>query len=369
MPGGACSIEGRGQMSYQERQHDPTRGAAPTPGRTGLVAPRLELPRFRLAGAAATPATVAPPAPLAPRAPQPPPVPRPTWNASPTAMPQPVQVSYAPAPVAPMAPPAPAYHAPAPATRYTPAATVAATPTRPATIAWERLEPPASERTLLQRITPVHMGVLLIMVIVAMVVTSGPAAMKTPAVTRLPALASGGGSVDGVPDQTLARAGTTATTAAAAAATPAKDVPAKPAPAKAADAVATTARHGGIPSPAASGSPVAADGGGAASPAVATTAQYGGIPSPAAAAAGQLGSQTLPFSPDDGITLPTGAGDRDMHAVDQHYGGTETLAMAEPVAQPALTPGAAAAQAERMVAQENLTGDVGLPATNEIRAF
>jgi hypothetical protein len=78
-----------------------------------------------------------------------------------------------------------------------------------------------------------------------------------------------------------------------------------------------------------------------------------GIPSPAASE--QLGPQKLPFRPSDGVTLPRESGQRDSHAVDSHYGISETLAMEEP-ALPAMTPGAAAARAEQQVQINDLTG-------------
>ena len=78
----------------------------------------------------------------------------------------------------------------------------------------------------------------------------------------------------------------------------------------------------------------------------------GGIPSPAASA--QLGPQKLPFRPTDGVTLPRMVGERDSHALDTHY-GSDTLPMEEP-ALPAMTPGASAAQSERQVQINALSG-------------
>lgn len=213
--------------------HDQSRDPAPTPQRFGdrarFTGPRLELPRFQFAPAGApaahdagaarsvvadTPAPFATPAPvmrmaapplLAPAArrdlqPAQPPAwmqaPAPRWHEP---RPAPVQhVTYAaPVPATPVVA-RPAYTAPASPSPF-------ANATRPAQVTWEGGGATA-EPTLLQRITPVHMGALLMMVIVAMVVTSGPAAMNAKP-GRLPALASGGGvGVDGMP----IRAGSTA---------------------------------------------------------------------------------------------------------------------------------------------------------------
>ena len=72
------------------------------------------------------------------------------------------------------------------------------------------------------------------------------------------------------------------------------------------------------------------------------------------AASAQLGPQKLPFRPTDGVTLPRMVGERDSHALDTHY-GSDTLPMEEP-ALPAMTPGASAAQSERQVQINALSG-------------
>ncbi|MCW2962416.1 MAG: hypothetical protein JWM90_2803 [Thermoleophilia bacterium] len=369
--------------------------------RTELAGGRLELPRFQLRTREE------------PRAEARPATPRPTWNASPSGMQQPVAVTYAPAQHAPAQPqqyhqqapvptyaaqvaqppvyytpapvayaPAPAappmYAAPAPAARAPQA--LAATPTRPSTISWDRLAPPvATDKTLLQRITPVHMGVLLIMVVIAMVVTAGPVAMKTPTPGRLPALATGGGG-DGIASPTLARAGTTATAAAVGTPPPGGIAPvsapvsavlpkvaAAPVVKVGSATVDVAVRHGGIPSPAAAAGLSGRGVGGGAAPSGTPGTQFEGMPSPAAAE--KLGPQTLPYRPSDGMTLPRTAGERDGYAADRHYGTAGTLAMSAPVERPALTPGAAAAQAEQIVAHQDLTGTSGVPIPNEIGAF
>jgi hypothetical protein len=87
-----------------------------------------------------------------------------------------------------------------------------------------------------------------------------------------------------------------------------------------------------------------------------------GIPSAAAAEA--LGPETLPYRPSDGVTLPRFAGERDSHAVDSHY-GRDTLPMEAAVSTPALTPGAAAEQAQQRALAIDLAGsNAVLPQTN-----
>jgi hypothetical protein len=206
------------------------------------------------------------------------------------------------------------------------------------------------------------MGVLLVIVMIFMIASAGPATMKaSPA--RLPALASGGGG-----DSMLqTRAGSTAVNAARAngarAGTPAA---ARATRTATRDASATRARvqvrrgsaawilvgnarlkrgvrAGGIPSPAAAANLQVA-GGGRVSASVTDSVQLRGIPSPAAAEA--LGPQQLPYRPTDGVTLPRMVGERDSYGVDSHY-GRDTLPMEAAVATPALTPGQAAEHAQR----------------------
>lgn len=386
-------------MSHPQEQHGQSmpQGA---PARSAFGGSRLELPRFQFAPRTPqpAPAQAAVPAPRhspahhhgapAPSAPAPvmtaapmlAPTVRPhvhggvthapTWGASPTGYHVPAAVSVAVAP-----PASAAAHRPPPSSA---ARAMASTATRPVSVSWDHVDP-AAERGLLQRITPVHMGVLMVLVMVMMVVTSGPAAMTaTPA--RLPAatIDGGGGSVP-MP----VRAGTAATAAATGAAAPKPTAAAKagaapgaaraarPAGSPAATAAASArpatprarmlqvgsgrvrarVRAGGIPSPAASAN-LAIAGGGRVRAADTGSVRMAGIPSPAASE--QLGPQTLPFRPTDGVTLPRATGERDSHALDTHYAPAQ-LAMEEP-ALPAMTPGAAAAQAERQVTINQLSG-------------
>ncbi|MCW2921754.1 MAG: hypothetical protein JWL76_1628 [Thermoleophilia bacterium] len=394
-------------MSYPHENESQSRPRADQP-RSGFAGPSLNLPRFQfapsstLARPAADPSS-APTAPAAhepapawlqPNAARPPapaprhhapqqytqmqhaPAPAPTWqtapNSLPTPMPQPHmpqhhmpqhhapqhQLAYATAPApAPM----PVATAPAPTARRAPAPTpVMQNSTTRATVSWDRVAPPA-ERTLLQKITPVHMGVLMVMVMIMMVVSSGPGAMSAKP-SQLSALASGGGVAGDVPMPV--RAGSTAVSAVTA---PAKGRAVAPAAKGRAAAprvrsgarmivvgsarLRANVRSGGIPSPAASAN-LAVAGGGRVSAADTGSVQMGGIPSPAASE--QLGPQKLPFRPTDGVTLPRMSGERDGYAVDRHYGNA-TLPMEEPAA-PAMTPGAAAERAEAQVRVNNLTG-------------
>ena len=371
-------------MSEPQQQHAP---AAPRSdgSRPAFAAPRLELPRFQLRPTtlgsstpapplreapvdappappvATAPAPAAPaPAPAAPTHHAPQPTTMPTYQATATALAQPLVVatSHAPAP----ATPPPLRAAPAPTSNSTSAA-----PT-----SWS-LPAPEPKQSLLQRISPIHMGVLMVLVMVMLVVTSGPSAMHaTP--TKLPAAVDGGGTAAGVP--LPPRAGTTALAAASNAA-PASAKPAPKAGAGAARAATPAAgskpraakvrtvkvgtakvrarvRAGGIPSPAASAN-LAVAGGGRVSAGQTGAVRMSGIPS--AAAAEQLGPQKLAYRPTDGVTLPRAVGERDSHAVDSHYGST-TLAMEEPAA-PVMTPGQAAARAERQVTINQLNGGSG----------
>ena len=315
----------------------------------------------------------------------------PAWQATSTAMPsaqphnaQPAaftpRLSYAHAPAS--TPPAPAsVFSSVPVTQRPVPPPVAramevSNATSPASVSWDRTSIPLAERTLLQRITPVHMGVLMVMVVMAMIVTSGPAAMSA-GTNRLPALTGavgGGGSVPGpirsgstpvdvatangaaVADATAAPArgarGAVAAPAATAATARAEKPRARvPMIAVGTSRVRANVRAGGIPSPAASVN-LAIAGGDRVAAADTGSVRMGGIPSPAASE--QLGPQKLPFRPTDGVTLPRMVGERDSHAMDSHY-GADTLPMDEP-ALPAMTPGASAVQAERQVQINELSG-------------
>ncbi len=408
-------------MSYPH-QNEPQQMPRADEPRSAFAGPRLDLPRFQFAPSASLARPTAEPAPVTHRSTEPAPdwlrpsadrrpAPAPAWQAAPTAMPTPIpqhaprhpapqysapqyaapqyaapqyaapqqhapqaQLAYAAAP-APESASMPVAAQAAPRRVHSPVPVMQNTTTR-ASVSWDRVPVPA-ERTLLQRVSPVHMGVLMVMVMIVMVMSSGPAAMSAKP-TKLPALASGGGATPGdVPMPVRAGAtavdAVTATPATAAAKTPAAKAPAAKAPTgrTAAPGARTRARmlvvgsarlranvrSGGIPSPAAAAN-LAIAGGGRVSAADTGSVRMGGIPS--AAASEQLGPQKLPFRPSDGVTLPRMAGERDNHAVDRHY-GNDTLPMEEP-ALPAMTPGAAAERAERQVQVSNLTGGSSTPA-------
>lgn len=353
-------------MSQQQPRSAATPLATAGRERVGIAGPSLDLPRFSFAPRAATPQPT-----FASSRPAFTPMPRTaTAPAAPMYTPPPAASDVAPAPRPSTAPirvhvPAVAGTAP-PTTAAARAIQPMDTPTRPATISWDRLQPTAVERTLLQRVSPVHMGVLLVVVLVMMVASSGPAAMRAkPA--QLSALATGGGSgVEVLP----VRAGTTAVAAASTAAPATKPVVRRARTVRSARRARTVAvppgfvrvgnahvsrsvHFGGIPTPAASANLSIAAGGRAG---VGTTdaVQLDGIPSPAASAA--LGPETLPFRPSDGVTLPRSFGERDSHAVERSY-GTGVLPMEAPVELPAMTPGQAAANAESRVTRNQLTGD------------
>ena len=242
--------------------------------------------------------------------------------------------------------PAPAAYAPLPV----PATTMAATPTRPATtISWDRLEPEVEQRTLLQRITPRHMGVLLVVVVGIMIMTSGPAAMKTP--TGLPAVAEGGGGA--MPVQP--RAGSAALDAAESAATPAATGAAAAAKAK----VKAPAK-GRVIKKAGGLAPGTID---VAGVALSANVQHGGIPSGAALdnMAVVDGGGALP-AVDDGVTLPTSS-ERDAHGAERRIDGGG--AIDDIPITPVMTPGSAAKVAEEIVAAP--AGST--PAPNTVTAF
>lgn len=202
--------------------------------------------------------------------------------------------------------------------------------------------------SLLQRITPLHMGVALIMVIVFMVMTSGPPKVRnTPA--RLSALpVAGGGNVNSLSEVTPPNRSDVQVTPAnkQSSATPTAP-PMKEPP------------MDGIPSPAASAKLALTISGGG-SEATTDTIIFDGIPSPAAAA--KLGPQTLPYRPSDGVTLPRSSTERDAHAMDTYYGsGSDTLPLEEPSA-PVLTPAGAAAAAERSVTLGSIGSQSATPA-------
>lgn len=235
--------------------------------------------------------------------------------------------------------------------------------TSPASVGWSM--PAAEDKTLLQKITPIHMGVFLVLVVMMMVVTAGPSSMHaTP--TRLPALVSGGGTADGIPMQP--RAGVVAVNGAANAGAPKARAGTAAAPRAAgrspraavprartlrvgSASVPARVHAGGIPSPAAAAN-LAISGGGRVGAGQTGAVRMNGIPSPAAAA--QLGPQKLPFKPSDGVTLPRTVGERDSHAIDTHYSAA-SLPMEEPAA-PVMTPGQSSAYSERQVTLNELTG-------------
>lgn len=334
-------------MGYEQQQH----ATELTGGREPLALPRLDLPRFQIAQPAPRPA----PAPHTPAPPQMASMPR-VEQRRPAPGPWISPTAQAPAMVAPMATTGAAYayapaplvhHAPAPvyqhvaqeppAPRMSAAAHAMANATHGTPIAWDRLEPKA-EQTLLQKITPMHMGVLLVIGILTMVISSGPAQVA-PTAPKLNA--TGGGY-----DPTATTSSTTPATATTAVTTPAT-------PAARTIAVGTgrldpTAQFGGIPSAAASqalSGRVSGGGGPSGSAAI----RLNGIPSPAAAEAmdptvtgGGVGAAT-----DDGVTLPT-ASERDAYAVESHY-AANILPVEDPVELPAMTPAQSAQQAEQQV--------------------
>ena len=208
----------------------------------------------------------------------------------------------APMPV-PMAAPMPA---PIPQHAVVPAHALAPTPApaRAAAVNWERLEQPEEERTWLQKITPVHMGFLLVGVVVLMIVGSKPGAVKaTTGGGALPAIDGGGNTIMPVQPRPTITTPTAVTTAAP-----------------------KTIRIG--------------------TGELSVTAQHGGIPS---AAATEAMSATGGGGPSDGVTLPRSSGERDASSGEEQYSGGGGASDELP-ASPVMTPGSAAAAAERQAA-------------------
>lgn len=207
----------------------------------------------------------------------------------------------APAHVA--APPAPSpQHAVVPAHALAP--TPAPAMARTSSISWERLEQPEEERTFLQKITPMHMGFLLIGIVLLMIISSKPGAVRT-AATALPEVVDGSGVAA---------------------------MPVQPRPAIAATGVSDAAPRTVKMIKIGSGS-------------LPVTAQHGGIPTAAASVAmskGVLGGGGP--SVNDGVTLPRSTGERDAPTREVKTGGGG--AAETPPATPVMTPGASAQQAE-----------------------
>jgi hypothetical protein len=181
-------------------------------------------------------------------------------------------------------------------------------PAAAASISWERLHQDDEERTFLQKITPMHMGLMLVGVVLLMIITSKPGAIRATG-EALPGIAEGGGGVM-MPVQPRTSVTPTGTTLA-----PVKTIKIG------SGELPVTAQHGGIPSIAASN-------------AMAHGVTGGGGP-----------------AVDDGVTLPRSTGERDTatdtpKSVDGGGGVAEELPSA-----PVATPGQAAMAAERQAAE------------------
>lgn len=177
------------------------------------------------------------------------------------------------------------------------------------------------------RVTPLHMGVLLTLLVLAFVIARGtPSGSFRATPARLPAAVTPSG---------------------------AHDLPLKREPA-------------GMPSSASAQSLALEQGGKARYHRGDTTAiRLKSMPSPAAAA---TLAPTLPLHRlvGDGNSLPRSIAERDSHAVDHHYAGasgSQTLPLERAVATPAVTPGQAAAQAEVQANTPLISDDDYVPAT------
>lgn len=179
--------------------------------------------------------------------------------------------------------------------RYAPAATTA--------VAWS-----ATEEGF--RITPVHMGIALTLIVFAWIISSGPSAtLSVPAPAALPAAP--------IANATL----------------PMKQQPA------------------GLMSPSAAASVQVERGEKPAAPPVPVSdapIPMEGIPSPAAAA--KFDNSVLPMRADDGVTLPDAAGERDSHPINAHYDDTTATLPFQEIERPVATPADAAIMAEQQAA-------------------
>lgn len=177
--------------------------------------------------------------------------------------------------------------------------------------------------SLIERITPVHMGMLLVAAVILLAITATPERTTRRSVA-LPAIAGGGGvnaDANGAAAQAAAAAGEVRVGSAT--------VPAK-------------VRSGGIPSPAAADRLTIAGGGGP------------------AAAPGNI----------RGATIPNTAAERDSLAADQAHGehvhgGGGPTPDDEIITAPPITPGQAVAMAENLAAQSAADAASSTPAAGD----
>lgn len=214
---------------------------------------------------------------------------------------------------------APALHQPQPAAPYVPRRDVHAAP-----VAYQPAAVPVSESWF----TPLHLGILATLLVVALMMSQTPGSAMRTAPSKLPVPAGltkvrGGGGSATLP---------------------------------------MTRPAVGMPSPAAAAS-IAAERGEPVTTGSSEPIQFKGIPSPAAAAT--MAPQTLPMRRPRAFSLPYGSGERDSHAVDSYYGrnsvsgggGTEDLPT-----RPAVTPAEAAEQARLLATQQRLSDAGSAPA-------
>lgn len=175
-----------------------------------------------------------------------------------------------------------------------------------------------------RRITPLHVGILLTLIVFVVVVAGGPKASLNATPGALPALSP----VD-----------------AATATLPLKRQPAAIEGSVSPAAASSVARERAGKAPRRTPGPA--------------PIPMAGIPSPAAAAT--LEPKTLPMRASDGMTLPRIPSQRDDHGQESHYagGGSQTLPLERAVERPAVTPAQAQAQAEQAVAAAGVVDDMG----------
>ncbi len=264
-------------------------------GASAPLFPKLNLPTFTLAPRAATAS-----APVAAHA----------------VMPGALAPAYATA----------AHTAPARAVMHAPAVMPAVTPPvlRPVVAQYQPVPTPTSGQSWF---TPLHLGILATMLVVALMMSQAPGGTMRTAPSKLPVPAG----------LTKVRGGGSATLP--------MERPAI-----------------GMPSPAAAAS-IAAERGEPVRTPDAAPIQFKGIPSPAAAAT--MAPQTLPMRRPRAFSLPYGSGERDDHAVDTYYGGGAVSgggAAEDMPTQPAVTPGEAAEQARLLATQQRLNDAGSVPA-------
>jgi hypothetical protein len=192
-----------------------------------------------------------------------------------------------------------------------------------------------SGRSIRDAITPMHLGLLATLCVVALLIAQGPAASRAMVPAKLPigsSVVAGGGAFGAASND----AGVTP---------PKQGAPGMPSPAAAAS---IAAERTGAPAQSPESGPI----------------RFTNIPSPAAAAT--MAPDVLPLKRSRSMSLPYASGERDTHAVDAYYGGGSTVrggGAAEPMpTRPVMTPAQAAEFSQTQATQQRLASAGSQPA-------